>query len=376
MNPRLAGIPPSMIRMIAAKRGPHSIDLGLGEPTLPPPIEPLEAATRWVAEHGCAYTPNAGDPALRALIAQHYGYPGMQNAEHVCITTGSQEALYCAINALLDPGQDELLVVQPAFGAYAKIAQLAGITVRTVMFEAATYFAFDEDRILAALQPQTRMLVLCSPCNPTGRVLRAESARRLAQALLARSGPPVIVLFDEVYRELTYIDDAASFATYYPHTIAINSLSKSHALTGLRLGWALGPEEYLRSIIQFHAWVSSAASTFAQRVAWELFSQPQGMALHQELYRQQWCMVQDLLAEYSIACAPIEGSFYAFLPLREKHDSLEVALRLVKEEQLLVIPGQAFGADAWLRISWVAERRHLVAAMPALIRQGVVKATF
>src|SRR5690348_3254582 len=115
MNPRLANISASLIREIAAKRKPTSIDLGLGEPSLAPNPEHLQAGMRYALERGLRYTLNAGDPHLRQAIASHYGYPGLDGADNVCITTGSQEATYAAIKTLLDPAHDELLVVEPAF---------------------------------------------------------------------------------------------------------------------------------------------------------------------------------------------------------------------------------------------------------------------
>ncbi len=136
MNPRVAAIQPSVIRAIALKKQPGAIDLGLGEPTLLPQRRFIDAAARWSAEHGVRYTVNAGDFELRGRIAAHYAYPGMSEASNVCITTGSQEAVFVAIKTLLDPAADELLVVDPAFPAYAKMAQLEGIASRRVHMRA------------------------------------------------------------------------------------------------------------------------------------------------------------------------------------------------------------------------------------------------
>ncbi len=361
MNPRLAGIAPSLIRAIAAKRNAGSIDLGLGEPRLRPDPQLFAAATAWVAEHGCQYTANAGDPQLRELIAAYYAYPGMAEAKNVCVTSGSQEALYASITALLDPSVDELLIVEPAFGAYAKIAELAAIRQRSVAMPVERGFAFDVERILAALTPKTRMLVLCSPCNPTARVLRQAEAQQLAQALLVRAGEPIIVLWDEVYRELHYVDDAAHFPAYYPHTIAINSLSKSNALTGLRLGWAIAPALYADAITRLHAWATSTASTYAQQVALALFRNPEALGAQRSWYTTQASAIRALLSDLQIESAPIEGTFYALLRLPQVHDSLAAALGFVERDNVLVVPGVAFGsaAEGWLRISWVGELEHI-----------------
>ncbi len=161
MNPRVLDIPASLIREVAAKRRATSIDLGLGEPSLKPNSQHFEAAMRYVREHGVKYTQNAGDPALREAIARHYNYPGLHRRENVCITTGSQEAMYVALKTLLDPSKDELLVVEPTFPSYIKMAKLEGTAVRTVAMSEADDFAFDAERIVAAIGPHTRAIVIC-----------------------------------------------------------------------------------------------------------------------------------------------------------------------------------------------------------------------
>ena len=123
------------------------------------------------------YTLNAGDLALRTQIAQHYAYPGMSEGRNVCITGGSQEAMYVAIKTLLDPAHDEVLIVEPAYPAYAKIAQLEGIAVRTVGMPASSGFRYDAGAIVAALTPATRLIVIASPSNPTGRVITRAAAQ-------------------------------------------------------------------------------------------------------------------------------------------------------------------------------------------------------
>src|SRR5271165_126979 len=144
VNPRVAAIEGSTIRALHARRKETSIDLGLGEPTLPPTMSYLRAATEWVSVHGCRYTPNAGDPELREAIASHYRYPQLDRAENVLVTAGgSQESVYLAIKALLDPAKDELLVVEPAFPVYVKCAQMEGVAVRRVPMSVADEYAFD-----------------------------------------------------------------------------------------------------------------------------------------------------------------------------------------------------------------------------------------
>jgi aspartate/methionine/tyrosine aminotransferase len=356
MNPRVAAVEPSVIRMIAAKRRTGAIDLGLGEPTLLPQQRFIEAATRWAAQHGVKYTMNAGDPGLRERIAAHYAYPGMAQARNVCVTTGSQEAVYVAIKTMLDPAVDELLVVDPAFPAYAKMAQLEGAPYRHVNLRAEDDFRYDVDMILEAIEPATRMIVIASPSNPTGRVLRDADARRLAEGLAARRGEPIWVLQDEIYRELTYVEDAGSIADYYPHTIVANSLSKSNALTGMRIGWLIAPDGAIEALTKTHAWVTSTASAFGQRVAYEIFSEPGALGEQSGWYRAQRAGVLAALEASGLRYVPIDGAFYVCVRLPHGGDSLAAALELVERHDVAAIPGRIFGdsLEGWLRVSWVA----------------------
>ena len=153
---------------------------------------------RFVAERGVKYTPNAGDSSLRHAIARHYAYPEMDAPENVCVTVGSQEAMYVTIKTLLDPARDELLVVEPCFPSYRKMAALEGIPVRSVEMREEDDFAFDSERIAAAVGDRTRAIVICSPCNPTARVISSRAARDLARALEAHEGEPIWLIHDEI----------------------------------------------------------------------------------------------------------------------------------------------------------------------------------
>jgi aspartate/methionine/tyrosine aminotransferase len=356
VNPRVDAIEPSVIRQIAAKKKPGAIDLGLGEPTLFPQQRFIEAAARWAAEHGVKYTVNAGDAGLRERIAAHYAYPAMSEARHVCVTTGSQEAVYIAIKTLLDPAKDELLVADPAFPAYAKMAQLEGVSCRRVHMRADEDFRYDVDVILDAVDRATRAIVIASPANPTGRVIRAADARRLADGLLARGGPPVWVLQDEIYRELTYVDDPGYVARHYPYTVVANSISKSNALTGMRIGWLIAPDGAIEALNKTHAWVTSTASAFGQRVAFEIFGEPGALTEQAAWYREQHARVTAALDASGLRYVPVDGAFYACVKLPRGNDSLAAALDLVENRGVVAIPGRIFGdnLEGWLRLSWVA----------------------
>jgi aspartate/methionine/tyrosine aminotransferase len=353
MNPLVENMSGSLIRALHARRKPTSINLGIGEPTLRPDMAHFEAAMRWTEEHGCRYSTNIGDPDLREMIGAHYAYPGLDAAENVCIMTGSQESVYIAIKTLLDPAHDELLLVEPLFPVYAKCAQVEGVSVRRVTMDASRDFAFDADAILAAVGPHTRMIVICSPCNPTGTVITREQAQRLADGLIARHGRPIYVMHDEIYREIVYTDDAGELAKVYPHTIVVNSLSKSNALTGLRLGWIMAPSDVMPEIVKMRGWVTSCASTFAQRVAAEIFK-ANDLTGHRAWYARQREGALAAAAANGLRAIDPDGAFYLCVRVGDP-DTLSFAETLIDQRDVVAVPGFIF-AEAlrgWLRTSFV-----------------------
>jgi aspartate/methionine/tyrosine aminotransferase len=354
MNPAIENVSGSLIRALHGRRKPTTINLGIGEPTLFPNVSYFEKATRWVAEHGCRYSTNIGDLDLREAIAKHYAYPGLDEPGNVCITSGSQEAVYIALRTLLDPACDEILLVEPAFSVYSKVAQVERIGLRRVSMPAETGFAMDADAILEAIGPNTRMIILCSPANPTGRVISKVEAKRLADGLSARPGAPIYLMHDEIYREVVYTDDVGELGMLYPHTIAINSLSKSNALTGLRLGWLIAPHDTMPELVKMHGWTTSCASTFAQRVAHEIFT-ARDLSGQRAWYAQQREGALAAAREFGLESLQPEGAFYLCLRIDDP-DALGFAETLIDERDVVAIPAYIFGAAmaGWLRTSFVA----------------------
>jgi aminotransferase len=368
MNPVLDGIAPSIIRALNARKRPGDIDLGLGEPTLRPDPRPFDAATAWVREHGLPYTANAGMPELRARIAAYVALPERASAENVVVTVGSEEALYLALKAAIDPARDEVLIVEPCYLAYPKLCALEGIRHRMVALDPADGFRPSAARVLDALGPDTRMIVLNSPNNPTGRVWLEAELRALADGLAARPGEPVRVLSDEVYREL-YFGDAppVSIGALWPHALVAGSLSKSNALTGLRLGWLVGDAGTIAAATKVHQLVNTAASTFSQVVAMEVFADGASLAAHRAHYAQRRAELVGWMDAHGLQYAPVEGAFYAMIRLPDAlaGDSLAAAEALLERHRVVATPGVAFGGsgEGWLRLSWVAE--------PGALRTGI-----
>ena len=368
MNPLVERITPSLIRALNARKRPGDIDLGLGEPVLRPDPRPFEAALERVRREGTPYSPNGGFPELREAIARHHGFPERTGAASVCTTVGSEEALFLALKTTLDAARDEVLIVEPCYLAYPKLCVMEGIRHRTVALSAGDGFAPRAGPVLEALGPDTRMVILNSPCNPTARVWPEAELRALAAGLASRPGPPVYVLVDEVYRELYYTPHPpVSLATLYPHVLTVGSLSKSNALTGMRIGWLIADDAVIAGAIKVHGLVNTAAPTFSQWVAMDLFARPGALAAHRPLYAERRSALLALAERHALDLVPPEGAFYAFvrLPPQLAARSMAAAERLLDEHRVVAVPGTAFGpsAEGWLRISWVADEATLADGM-------------
>jgi len=362
VNPRISLIEPSLIRTIHERKKPGDIDLGLGEPTLSPDMEAFEYALEWTRENGSRYAPNPGHPDLRELIAAYLGRVpwaiGPPAAENVCVTIGSEEALYVAVKTVCDPAKDEVLVIEPGFLAYPKIAILQGVATRSVAFDAARGFQPDAETVLAAIRPETRLIVLNTPTNPTGRVWPAGELEKLAAGLRTAGREDIFILADEVYREIHFGDEPpASIATWHPNTLVAGSVSKSNALTGLRIGWLAGPGDVMPSAIKVHQFMTTGTTAFAQRVAAFLFRHDR-MSDHAPIYRASRTRLLAAVERAGLRMIPPEGTFYGFLGLPQQlaANSTRVAERIVEDTRVVTVPGRAFGVsgEGWIRISWVA----------------------
>ena len=363
-NARLAAIAPSAIRTIHDRKRPTSIDLGMGQPTLHPDIRPFEAALGWVREHGSPYAPPGGLPELREAVARIYGGHYHASPSNVAVMNGSQEGIYLAIKALCDPQRDEVLLADPGYLSYQRCCDLEGIAFRKVRLSAHDGFAIHADALLEAITPATKLIVLGSPGNPTASVMEEREVRRLAHALIDRKGPPIHVAVDEVYRELTFTGKPyPSLLDHYPHSIAFQSLSKSCALTGLRLGFFIGPAAAVESVIRAHALIMLNVNMFAQRVALDIVRDPSRLRAHHSWYVTQRQILMEAARSNGLRIVEPQGSFYSLLGLPEAWSSSEAAAgHLLERYDVVTIPGAIFGAAAegYLRLSWVAPPASLV----------------
>jgi aspartate/methionine/tyrosine aminotransferase len=359
-NPRIAALSPSGIRALHDRKRPTSIDLSIGQPSLKPDAQPFVAAAEWIRDHGCGYPPYQGFPELREAVAAVYGGPFHNSAANVLVTNGSQEAIYLTIKTLLRPGVDETLVINPGYPSYSRCCDMEGVAWRTVPAHARDGFRVTAEQILEALGPATRLVALGSPANPSGAIFAQRDAELLARELTNRPGPPVHVLVDEVYRELTYAGEPfVSLADKYPHTIVVQSLSKACALTGLRLGFLIGPESVVSFATRAHMLMLMSISVPAQRVALEILQRPELLKEHRPWYVSQREKMMEAAQANGVPIIEPEGAFYTMVPLPQRwaNDSLGAAASLLEEFDVVTVAGSVFGdrAEGYLRVTWVAE---------------------
>jgi aspartate/methionine/tyrosine aminotransferase len=353
---RLAGIEKSAIRQIYDRAPAGAINLGLGEPNFSTPNAIRDEAIRFIRTEKIRYTPNAGLIELRRAIADHYG--DATKYENVCVTNGSQEALFVALMALIDPG-DEVLLPDPGFVAYPTIVRMAGGKPVFYKLPAARKFKFDAADFQRQVTAKTRAVIVMSPSNPTGRVLQSADLQNIAKTL---QNSETLVIADEIYRELYFEARPASIADFYPRTLVISGLSKSHAMTGWRLGWIYGDPDIVRHLTVLHQYATTCASTISQRAALAAFTEEGRAAaenLRAALRARRDFLVEQIdtqLAEFELKRIIPDGAFYLMIEMSRFGKSFDVAERLLSNK-VITIPGAAFGeeTEGWLRLSFATD---------------------
>jgi aminotransferase len=344
---RLNGISLSLIRQINALATPLSTNLGIGEPNLQPDDELLEMARR-VATTSWHYSPNPGTLALRRLLASPHD---LDPKTDVCITAGTQEGLFSLFTAYVNPG-DEVLVPDPGFLAYATLARLHGAEPVPYPLEPPDW-RIDVDALRKLVTPKTKLIIVNTPSNPLGAVVDQATLEAIAAL-----GP--IVVSDEVYRELWYDARPPSMLGLGDNVLVVGGMSKSHGMTGLRLGWILGSADLMAPIVTAHQYVATCASVFSQALAESILGNrawnEQWLADARAQFRgQREEALHAIGRELEVELEPPAGAFYAFVPV-PSCDTETFAKTLATEAAVLVIPGVAFGmrGEGFIRISYAA----------------------
>ncbi len=376
LSEKVMGIRPSGIRKFfdIVQEMDGAISLGVGEPDFDTPwhirdegIYSLEKGRTW-------YTSNAGLKELREEICrymkrtQELTYHPMKEA---FVTVGGSEAIDLALRAMLDPG-DEVLIPQPSYVSYVPCAVLAGGKPVIIELKGANDFRLQPEELLEKCTERTKVLILSYPNNPTGAVMERSDLEAVARVVLERD---LYVISDEIYSELTYSGKHVSIASLpgmRERTIIVNGFSKAYAMTGWRLGYAVGPENIMSQMIKIHQFSIMCAPTTSQYAGIEALKNGDGdVAMMREEYDRRRRYLLHEFKEMELPCFEPFGAFYTFPCIsRFGMTSDEFATRLLQEEKLAVVPGTAFGdcGEGYIRISYAYSFEDLKRALERLKR--------
>ena len=335
-----------------------AISLGVGEPDFDTPWHIRDEGIYSLEKGRTFYTSNAGLKELKIEISKYldrrFGLSYDYNKE-MLVTVGGSEAIDIAMRAMLDP-QDEVLIPQPSYVSYVPCCVLANGTPVPIELKAENEFRLTAEELEAAITPKTKLLVMPFPNNPTGAVMEKKDLEAVAEVVKKHD---LFVLSDEIYAELTYLDNHVSIASIpgmRERTIVINGFSKSHAMTGWRLGYACGPEVIIKQMLKIHQFAIMCAPTTSQYAAVEaLRNGDEDVAMMREEYNGRRRYVLERFKEMGLSCFEPFGAFYAFPCIKHLGmSSDEFATKLLQTKKVAVVPGTAFGAcgEGFLRISY------------------------
>ena len=371
---RIQEVKPSGIRRFfdILEEMKDAISLGIGEPDFVTPWHIRDAGIYSLEKGFTKYTGNAGMAELRREIAAYLNRRfNLQYdfAHQIVVTVGGSEAIDLALRCLLNPG-DEVIVPVPSFVCYGPLASMAGGTPVYVELKAENEFRLTPEQLRAAITPRTKVLVLPFPSNPTGGIMERADLEAIAQVL---KGTNIMVLSDEIYAELTYGQKHVSIANLpemYDRTIVVNGFSKSHAMTGWRMGYVCGPAPVIQQMLKLHQFGIMSAPTTSQYAAIEAMRNGDGDIEHmREEYDSRRRYLVENLNRIGLTCFEPKGAFYVFPCIKSSGlSSQEFCERFLREEKVAVIPGDAFGpgGEGYVRACYAASMKDIAEAVSRL----------
>lgn len=374
LNEKIQNIKPSGIRKFfdILDEMTDVISLGIGEPDFVTPWHIRHAGICSLEQGRTKYTSNAGMLQLRREIAAYlkrrfdlqYDYAG-----ELLVTVGGSEAIDLALRVLLDPG-DEVIVPTPSFVCYGPLTEMAGGIPKYLELKAANEFRLTPAELKAAITPKTKVLVLPFPCNPTGGTMDRQDLEAIAAVLL---GTDIMVVSDEIYAELTYGRRHVSLANIpdmRERTVVVGGFSKSHAMTGWRMGYACAPKPIIAAMTKLHQFGIMSAPTTSQYAAVEAMrSGDEDIERMRGEYDGRRRYLVENLNRIGLYCFEPKGAFYVFPDIRSTGlTSDEFCERFLIEEKVAVIPGSAFGpgGEGFVRACYAASMRDIAEAVARL----------
>lgn len=372
LNKELTSLKPSGIRKffdIAAEMD-EVISLSIGEPDFKTPWHVREKGIETLQKGRTWYSPNAGFTELREEIARYikrrFGRDYDPKNE-ILVTVGGSEAIDLCVRSLINPG-DEVIIPEPCFVCYDPITRMAGGVPKPIATKAEDCFRLTAKQLKAAITPRTKLLILPFPNNPTGAVMRREHLEEIAKVL---RGTNIMVLSDEIYGELTYGSERHVSITQIDgmqeRTILVNGFSKAYAMTGWRMGYALGPAPIIKQMTKLHQYAIMCAPSTSQYAAVDALrngdADIEKMRTEYDMRRR---LILEGFKELGFDCFTPEGAFYIFPSI--KHTGMtsdEFCEKLLRKKHVAVVPGSAFGecGEGYIRVSYSYSVKHINEAL-------------
>ena len=374
ISQKIQNIKPSGIRKFfdILEEMTDAISLGIGEPDFVTPWHIRDAGIYSLERGHTKYTSNAGMLELRREIANYlrrrfdleYDY-----TNQILVTVGGSEAIDLAIRVLVNPG-DEVIIPVPSFVCYGPLTEMAGGVPVYVELTAENGFRLTPEQLKAAITPRTKALVLPFPSNPTGGIMERRDLEAIAQVLKDND---IMVISDEIYAELTYGQrhvSPANLTQLYDRTVVVNGFSKSHAMTGWRMGYVCAPQPVIAAMTKLHQFGIMSAPTTSQYAAIEAMrSGDEDIAHMREEYDSRRRYLVENLNRIGLDCCEPKGAFYVFPCIRSSGlSSDEFCERFLREEKVAVIPGTAFGpgGEGYVRACYASSMRDLTESISRL----------
>lgn len=368
--------------------GHDVVGLSAGEPDFDTPDNVKQAAIKAINEGKTKYTPSSGLPALRKVIADKFKNDnGLEyKPAEVMVNCGAKHSVFLAVMALVDEG-DEVLIPTPYWVSYPEMVKCAGGTPVIVETSVGDELKLTADKLKKAITPRTKALILNSPSNPSGMVYTRKELDALVPVL--KANPRVWVISDEIYEKLLYdgaehVSIAALDSEIFKRTIVINGVSKSHSMTGWRIGFAAGPLEIIKGMGNLQSQETSNPTSISQYAAIEALSGPQDslQKMVEAFDERRRYMVERLNAIEGVKCSAPKGAFYVFPDFSAHYGkkfngktisgSVDFCNFLLEEMKVAAVPGGGFGADAHLRLSYACSMETIRKALDR-IEEGLKK---
>jgi aspartate aminotransferase len=348
--------------------GMNVVDFGAGEPDFDTPDNIKNAAAQAMRAGRTKYTPTAGIRQLQQAITDFYArmFGASFDRSEVMATSGGKQAIFNAVVTLINPG-DEVLIAKPYWVTFPEVVVFAG-GVPVYIETEESGFLLSAEQVERALTPKTKLVILNSPCNPSGRVIKPAEFEKIMRLLADRG---IFVISDECYLRFVYppaeVFSAATLPAELRTRLCIaGSFSKTYAMTGWRMGYSLAPAEWTKAMSKVQSHSTSNATSIAQWAAIEALNGPQesvALMLNEYTSRRGW-LLEALRSIDGIICNEPEGAFYAFPDVRGCYKGViktsgEFAKRLLEEEQVVVTDGSGFGCEGYLRISYATSMEQL-----------------